>query len=237
MLFLAKGRAARCKVRHLEGELEGLEEFVHATHLRCPWREWHKVERDERNEQRLIEYVEALEELQPAVIEAAKEVLASTGEDLWIEEHRGYSRWNEDAALRRVAGRAGLEGAPWRMAPAFKDRRGVWFIPNGVLVDLACAFAKVEPETVHLRLDVEEQRLVREGFVLDELAAHERLLRSKPAFAVARQWAGGVQDHHYLREELKRTQTLLRRAIQGLRECGADGKARLLERELESDRG
>jgi len=234
LLFLTKGgRGARCKVRHAEGELEGLEEFVHLPHLRCPWKDWPKVDRDERKELELIEATEQAEELDPAVVEAAKEVLHATGEDLWIEEHRGYTRWNEDAALERVGARAGIDGAPWRRHPAFKSHRGVNFIPNKVLVDLAIAFAQAEPQTVHLHLDTQEQKLLREGFVSGATSAHEELLKSKPAFAIARQWAGGAQENRYLREELQRTQELLRRAIYGLKDCGAIQRARYIERELE----
>ena len=235
LLFLLKGRTARCKVRHVEGELEGLEEFVHATHLRCPWRDWPKVVRDERNELELIEATERADRLAPVVLDAAKGVLYATGEDLWIEEHRGYTRWNEDAALERVGVRARIEDAPWRLYPAFKSRSGVTFIPNKVLVDLAIAFAQVEPQSVHLHLDTQEQKLLREGFVSGTISAHEELLRSKPAFAIARQWAGGALENRYLREELQRTQELLRRAIHGLKDCGAIQRARYIERELEGE--
>ena len=34
VLLLPKGRGGRCKIRHLEGELAGLEEFVANAHLR-----------------------------------------------------------------------------------------------------------------------------------------------------------------------------------------------------------
>lgn len=233
LLFLAKGRAGRCKVRHLDGELEGLEEFVHTSHLRCLWKGWPKVERDERRELALIRDAERADPLDPTVLDAAEQVLYSTGEDLWIEKHLGYTRCFEPAALERVAARAGVDDAPLKILPAFKDRRGTLFVPNETLLDLAIAFARAEPETVHLRLDTEEKKLVREGYALGETRAHEDLLRSKPAFWVARHWAGGATENKYLREELRRTQELLRRAIAGLKDCGAFQKARYLEREFE----
>lgn len=40
----------KVKVRHLEGELEGMEEFISSHHLRCRWKEWRKVKRDEAKE-------------------------------------------------------------------------------------------------------------------------------------------------------------------------------------------
>lgn len=235
LLFLAKGRAGRCKVRHLDGELEGLEEFVHTRHLRCPWKYWPRIERDEQRELELIDATGATEALDLTVVEAAEQVLRATGEDLWIDYHRGYTRCFNEAALARVAARAGVESSPWQRGPAFKDRRDARFVPNVALVDLAMAFAQAEPETVHLYLDTEEKRLTQEGYALGETRAHEKLLRSKPAFSVARQWSGGAQENKYLREELRRTQELLRRAINGLKECGAIQKARYLEREFEGD--
>ena len=39
-------------MRHVEGELEGLEGFVHVGHLRCPHKDWGKVARDEANKMR-----------------------------------------------------------------------------------------------------------------------------------------------------------------------------------------
>jgi len=231
LVLLAKGgRAARCKVRHVEGELKGLEEFVYLQHLRCPWKDWGKVERDERNEQRLTEYVAHIQPVETVVIEAARQALRASGEDVWIEGHRGYTRWNEDPPLERLAARAGVEGTPWRTAPAFRDRKGDWYIPDGALVDLAIAFARAEPETVHLYLDLEDEKALREGFWFDEGRAHERYLKSRPAAAIARQWAGGAQEHRHLHDELMRLRTLLWRAVNDLRDCGQEHKARNIER-------
>lgn len=209
LLFLAKGRAGRCKVRHLDGELKGLEEFVHTGHLRCPWKEWPKIERDERRELALIRDVERADPLDPTVLDAATQVLYATGEDLWIEKHRGYTRCFEPTGWERVAARAGVDSASLQRIPAFKDRHGTLFVPNETLLDLAIAFARAEPEAVHVRLDTEEKKLVREGYALGETRAHEDLLRSKPAFWVARQWAGGATENKHVREELRRTQELL----------------------------
>jgi hypothetical protein len=220
LLFQAKGRAGRVKVRHLEGELEGLEEFVSAGHLRCRWKDWAKVEKDEQHEEKLIEYLPTTEPLEDVVIDAAEEVLEAAQEGVVIEHHpRAYTRWNEEPALERLRVRAGLADKPWLAYPGFKHQGGDWYIADRILVDMAMAFAAAEPETVHLHLDLEEQRLLREGYWLDELEAHRRLLRSKPAFAVARSWAGGPEAHGHLREELKRSQYLLRKAVYDLREC------------------
>jgi hypothetical protein len=93
----AKGRAGRVKVRHLEGELEGLEELVSAAHLRCRWKDWAKVEKDEQREQRLIEHLAAREPLEDVVLDAAEEVLEAAHEGVVIEHHpRGYTSWNEE---------------------------------------------------------------------------------------------------------------------------------------------
>jgi hypothetical protein len=234
LVFQAKGRAGRVKVRHLAGELDGLEEFVSAAHLRSRWKDWSKVEKDEEREKRLIDYLAEREPLQDVVLEAAEEVLEAAREGVVIENHpRGYTRWNEEPELDRLCVRAGLADRPWRAHPCFRHRSGDWYIPDYVLVEMAMAFAAAEPETVHLHLDVEEQALLREGYWLDELEAHRRLLQSKPAFAVARSWAGGAEAHRHLRNELNRTQYLLRKAVYDLRECGSKQKARKLERAID----
>ena len=232
LVFLTKGRARRCKVRHVESELQGLEEFVHLGHLRCPWKDWTKVARDEANELRLIAHADNHGEIDKVVLQAAQAILQATGEDVWIEDHRGYTRWNEGAALQRIAERAGSTETPWRRPPAFRNRDGHLYVPNEVLLDLALTFAKAEPETVHLHLEIEEQQLLREGFVQHDPWAHATLLKAKPSFAVARHWAGGAQEHHHLLEELSRLQELVRKAARELELCGAGRKAQALERSL-----
>jgi hypothetical protein len=98
---------------------------------------------------------------------------------------------------------------------------------------MAIAFAQAEPETVQMYLDLEERELLRDGYFLGKTDAHRRLVSSKPAYSVARQWAGGAKQHGHLHDELKELNYLLRKAVRDLRECGAEQKALYLERALD----
>lgn len=232
VLFLPKGRGGRCKVRHLEGELEGLEEFVTNAHLRSRWSEWKQTVRDEERELRLIASIEANEPLASATLEAAELILFATGEDLYIESHRGYTRHLDPGALGRVSDRAGLKESRCRNAPAYTNRYGHLVLPNDRLVDLAIAFAAAEPETVHLYLDNEEAEHL-EG-QLGHGADHRYLLRLKPAIAIARQWAGGAAEHKHIHDELNRLRVLLHEALRALRAAGDDRAANRIERKIDA---
>ena len=54
---------------------------------------------------------------------------------------------------------------PMVLIAGFRTRDGLPSVSNELLVDLAPTFAKAEPETVHLHLDIEEQQLLCEGFL------------------------------------------------------------------------
>ena len=138
-------------MRHAEGELEGLEEFVAATRLVCRWEDWPKLERDEQKERAFYSSL----------------------------EHR---------KVDRVVCRAA----------------------NDLLVDLAIAFAKAEPQTVILYLDLEEAEYLQKGYG-DSPFWHRELLKELPAHAVARHWASGA-GRDFLREELERVRHLAREA-------------------------
>lgn len=127
LLALAtRGRATKIKIRHVEGELEGLTEFVPTTQLRRPWREWQKVERDEQRELALADAAALHEPIDAVVVAAATEVLRASGEPLCIEGVRGYTRQNalEQAVLKRLAKRIDLDISGWLRAPSFVDRHG-----------------------------------------------------------------------------------------------------------------
>jgi len=224
----------KVKVRHVEGELTGLEEFVHATHLRCRWKDWSKVERDEREELAFYERMEDEDGIEGVIAKAVSDVLVSSGEDLWVYDHTTYSRVyaHSVAGLERVADRAGVTDRPWRGRPCFKNRDGDIYMPNRMLLDVALAFAQAEPETVNLYLDTEEQELLQEGYATGKRYLHKWALEKKPAWALARSWTikEGARDH--LLEEMERLRSLLRQAVSELRDAGKDRVAARLERAL-----
>ena len=234
LVLVPKARPLKVKVRYVGGEFDGLEEFVAAPQLRCRWGEWRKVERDERREAALGSSV-AHEPVDPVVVEAANEVLVASGENLYVEGVRGYSRLagDERAALLRLAERAGAGETAWELAPAFVDRHGTLHLPDDRLVALAARFAAAEPESVTLRLDNEEQSYLREGYRYGERFYHDELLRHKPAWAVARSWGAKDEWRDPLRTELRRVEVLLYRALAALETAGETQAATRLRRAWE----
>lgn len=225
----------KVKVRHLDGELEGMDEFVSARHLLCPWKRWKRVERDEKKHREFLEHMDHEEEIERTLLQAVSAVLASSGEDLMADEHRNFTRfWDVQLpGLKRVVQRAGLAEFPKQGRTSYESLDGSLYLPNVQLIELAMAFAKVEPETVNLFLDLEEQELLREGYQYGEFYPHRRVLQQRPAWALARQWAAGAQGRDHLTEEAGRLRGLLSQAIRELRGVGEERTAARLERALE----
>lgn len=238
LLLTPRGRPRKVKVRYAEGEFEGLEEFVPAQQLRCPWREWKKVERDERREAALADSVNAFEPLERVVVAAANEVFCASGEPLFVEEVRGYTRLGQEerSALTRLAARSNLDIAGWTRSPSFVDRRGVLYLPDEKLVTLAIYFAKAEPESVVLHLDNEEQTHLREGYFYGERCPHDELLKQKPVWTLARSWAATAEGRDPLREELARVSRLLYQALSALDEAGGTRTATRIRHAWEGKR-
>jgi hypothetical protein len=235
LLFMPNRKGqAQVKVRFLDGEVEGLEEFVKAIHLICPWKQWAKIERDEKKEDDFYEYMSQQPEVDSAVIRAAREVLLASGEDLYLDDYRNFDRLysSQVKGLERLADRIKLEHRPWQHAPCFKNVNGDIYAPIEMLIEVAIAFAKAEPETVNLRLEMEEAEYVQRGYGLGESYYHKELLNKKPSFALAREWAKREEGRDYLKEELERVTYLLNRAIGYLKDLGETRKVGLLEREL-----
>ena len=224
----------KVKVRYVEGDLAGLEEFVHMTHLRCRWKDWKKVEQDEAKEAAFLDYMADQPEFEKVVAQAASAVLLSSGEDLMVDDYRDFTRvyGSQVSGLERVADRAGLAERPWRNWPCFRNRTGDIYMPNQLLLDVAMAFAQAEPEAVHLYLDNEEQEKLGRGYASGEHFWHKWVIEQKPAWALARAWATkeGARDH--LKDELGRLQQLVREAVRALRAAGDDRTAGRLERAL-----
>ena len=233
LLFLPNRKGAvKVKVRHVEGELVGLEEFVPATRLVCRWEDWPKLERDEQKEAAFYSSLEHREEIDPVIYRAASAVLSASGEDLMVDDFRPYSVMNKAgvAALDRVTSRASLDDRPWRGSPCYTNRKGSTHVPNDLLVDLALAFAKAEPQTVILYLDLEEAEYLRKGYG-DSRFWHRELLKELPAHAIARHWSSGA-ERDPLRDELERVRQLAQRACYHLKEAGQERKADSLLRQL-----
>lgn len=226
----------KVKVRHVDGELESMEEFVTSTHLRCRWKDWKLVERDEKKEIAFLQHMADEPSIDHVVAQAASEVLISTGEDLMIFEGRSnYTKlWDiQIPGLERVAQRCILTEHAWTKWPSLKDRNGHYLVHTQVLIDVAIAFAQAEPETVHLHLDHEANQLLEDQ---NQWGSDRRskMIRAMPAHTLARHWAGGMREHKYLRERVRELELLVEYTITALESSGEIRKANYARRRLEA---
>lgn len=107
---------AKVKVSHVVGELAGLEEFVHATHLRCRWKDWKKVERVEAKELAFLDRMESEPQIDRVVCQAAAAVLYSMGR---------ISGLTSTVAIRVSTAAMLVAWRAWPSAPAWASSRGV----------------------------------------------------------------------------------------------------------------
>ncbi|MBK6559949.1 hypothetical protein [Candidatus Amarobacter glycogenicus] len=74
---------------------------------------------------------------------------------------------------------------------------------------LARAFAAAEPNSVTLDIEAEEEKLLAQGYGPGDRFWHDYLRKKRPAFALARQWAGTEHERARLNKEIVRLQNLL----------------------------
>jgi hypothetical protein len=230
--FIKRGATRRVRIRHLDDDLVGFEELVPAQRLICTWKEWPKVLRDKANIERLYDHVRVNKPPDKVTCEVANCVLASSGEDVYVDEPGGYSEVHNQAALERVVARAGVTRQFWLEYPNVKTRDGRYHVSNRDLVELALAFAQAEPHSVHLYLDLERDEYLRMGFEPGYRHYHKLLIGYQPHWVIARTWAGGEAAHDVYKNEIERLRNLVHEAIRRLdaAECGKE--ARKLERAL-----
>ncbi len=95
---------------------------------------------------------------------------------------------------------------------------------------LARAFAAAEPNSVTLDIEAEEEKLLAQGYGPGDRFWHDYLRKKRPAFALARQWAGTEHELARLNKEIVRLQNLLGMAVSDLRTAGSVREANRLER-------
>jgi hypothetical protein len=221
-----KPRAGKVKIRRLDGDHEGLEEWVPTRYLLCAWEERDACLHDERAEAALRQDQD--DQSDKVMRDAIVAVMESTGEQT-------ASFWNgwsdEPAVIKRLWTRAGLTGNPLHHHHlAYKDRRGRWHLPYGSALTFATAFAKAEPESVLMHVDAEEREMRSKGYQPGESTWHTILTEYRPAYAVVREWAGGREDVARLTKEIERLHGLLSEAEWALRKAGDERGANRLRR-------
>jgi hypothetical protein len=231
--FLQYAKEKRqAQVEHVEGQYEGLREWVRPTTIHC---EWSKVKKLVELESKQLE-LERSEEARPvpkAVSEAANIAFAAAGEDLYVDD-RGVSEVEQET-LERLARRAGIGPAQvnevWRW-PSYKVERGEWAIPARRLIPLAQRFASAEPGVVNMYVEAEQHRYREAGYQVGERYMHSILIEHGPAYALVREWAGANRIADDLKADNDRLRKLMEEAVRILRSRGHEREARRFEREL-----
>jgi hypothetical protein len=223
--MLGARRARQVKVRHEDGELKGLEEWVVSNSLLCPWGERKAFLRDERAECALRQASESTRDRVEE--EAISAILTATGEET------GFIRtWSlpPDRA-NRLWNRAGLTDDPVQAAHSYLDRFGVLHLSYETSLRFAQAFAAREPEPCLLYIEEWENRLRAEGYEPGNRHAHAVLREFAPAHALIRQWAAS-SDVERLQKEVERLHAVVGLAVQQLEAVGADAAAKRVKRAL-----
>lgn len=224
-------KAPQVKIRHVDGDLTGMEEFVSPSRLFCPWKDWARLLKWEQSERHLGEY--ASDQCpDKALIDAAKAAFGASGGDIYVDDIRGYTRRIDVDALARVAKRAGWppERTPWHQRPNFV-RDGDAFIANHHLVELAHDFAEHEPDAITMHVDAEEAEYRERGF-RDDRFWHELLLKDGPGHSIVRDWAG-TTARTSLAQEVRGLRGLVFEALNALRKAGASKEADKIQRKLD----
>jgi len=249
-------RSQKARVRWLDGEYEGLEEWVPKIRLLAPWEEAEALLEGER---RMLEAVEVSEEAADEVTwEAASEVfgILSRLSDPSEEVILGYKAVEEDLVviqnLEAASRRLGLDYEEMLAEPyTFVDRSGWYKAPFQTAVKVAKHCCRRFPQEVlsSIKKDEDElrQELVsgnitpREFWWIDSTRhreyAEERLRELEPIHALIREWCGQEASEEFdqvlaLREEVDRLRNLVQETAWWLKHNGHPVKAGLLRRGL-----
>ena len=249
-------RSNKARVRWLDGEYEGLEEWVPKIRLLAPWEQAEALLEDER---RMLAAVEVSEDAcDEATWEAAGEVFGALSEHSTPQEEvfLGYKAVEEELLviqdLVAAAKRLGLD-KKWMLAQphAFVDRSGCYRASFQTAVEVAQHCCRRFPREVLSRIKKDEdglrQELVSGNLDISESwwinstrhreYAEERLRKLKPVYALIRQWCGQEASEEFdqvlaLREEVDQLRSLMQETAWWLKNNGHPVKAGLLRKEL-----
>lgn len=222
----------RSKVQYLEGERNGLEEFLPSKQFLARWAEVKRVLRDE---ERLMKLRTASDEgFNPVVWETVSLVIDATGEDsIWTWDSHGVHRLRVTSSeLPRLEQRFGLEPLESLHPLGFIDLEGRLNLPVQAAETIAMQIASKEPQAVLLCIQQREEELLAAGYEPGMRHRHELLRNYQPAFALARQWAGLKGEAELLTKEIERLRGVVSQSIWTLKQAGAESEARRLERAL-----
>lgn len=242
----------RVFISSLDGEYEGLEEWVPQIRLVAPWEEAEALLEDER---RSVAAMEASEETYRTVPWEAVQMVfwaISIQDDIGIGYRAAERELLVIRSLRETARRLGLQPENLLAEPhAYVDRFGDFKAPWHVALRVAQHCCRSFPEKVLRHVGREEDELgeqVATGRYVSPFSsevsgirreyAEDRLQEQEPIFALVREWCGEKALGEFdeiaeLRKEVDRLQGLVKDTARWLRDSGHSVKAALLRKELD----
>lgn len=254
-------RSNKVKVRRLDGEYEGLEEWIPKVRLVVPWEEAEALLEDER---RMFEALDATGDVYDTVPYKAVQMVffalpPGEGSDGVFFGHKAIESEllnieDLDAAQKRL----GLSAEELLAEPhSYVDRFGEYKAPFEVAIKVAKHCCRTFTQDVLRHVQAEEDALKdavvsgyytfpdrryrswrdKDGFEILRTRAEEWLAEQKPIFALIREWCGEEAVEEFdrvlaLREEVDRLRALVEDTVRWLRFSGHPVKAALLAKEL-----
>ena len=247
-------RSQKAKVRWLDGEYEGLEEWVPKVRLVVPWAEKEALLEDER---RMFAALEVSGDVYGTVAYWAVEtVFFAVPQEAGAEVLLGLKAVERELLsiddLDAAAERLGLDAEALLSEPcSYTDRFGEYKAPFGVAVKVAKHCCERFSREVLRHLRAEEENLQQElvsgdldvsrSWWTDNEAhrkrAEARLEELRPIFALVREWCGreAAEEFHEviaLRQEVDRLQSIVEDLARWLKDAGHPLKAALVRKEL-----
>lgn len=254
-------RSNKAKVRRLDGEYEGLEEWIPKVRLVAPWEEAEALLEDER---RMFEALDSTGDVYDTVpYKAVRMVFIALppgeGSDSVFFGYKAIESEllnieDLDAAQKRL----GLSAEELLAEPhSYVDRFGEYKAPFEVAVKVAKHCCRTFTQDVLRYAQAEEDALKdavvsgyyafperryrswrdKDGFEILRTRAEERLAEEKPIFDLIREWCGQDAVGEFrqvleLREEVDRLRGLMTDTVRWLRDAGHPVKAALLRKQI-----
>jgi hypothetical protein len=252
--FVREGppRSAKARIRWLDGEYQGLEQWVPRVRLLCDWKDVDALLSDERNLEAAVDAAGAPE--RTLAYKAAEAVFTAVSPDErvmfgWRAQERALIRMEDP---ERAAEEFGLTVRALLQQPlAFIDRFGVYRAPFDAGEWLAQYFCTTRPERVLRALDAEE-RALREAVIshyyvapppstfeyeMTTERAEEQLSEHLQLSGLIRRWCGETAVSHFdemqaVKDEVERLRNVIKAAGQWLLSSGQEYRGRSLLREI-----
>lgn len=238
-------RSARVRIRYLDGEYEGLEEWVPKARLLVPWDEAKEFCEDER---RLLAAQGASGEVHGTLFYKAVETVFYAIARVFDEELIlfGWRAYERDLLIIRefhtTVQKLRLNREELLLEPhSFVNRHGHYVAPFQTAERLGKLFCQRFPREILQYMRAKEEDLRQKIITADNPSTrsfHEEWQgKSKAAFMVVREWCGQKAVAEFdevaaLQKEVRRLRDVIQSTARWLRDNGHSVKASLLLKEI-----